>query len=56
VDCFLFLTFFDLNAKNCEDKTIFDIVCEYGYIEISELIIQKSAELNIDLDSNLLEV
>ena len=42
---------FDLmNIKN-ENMTVFHWACNYGSLEIAKMILQKSVELNINLNS-----
>ena len=40
----------DLNAKDWQLNTAFILACENGQSEIAEMLVQKSAELNIDLN------
>ena len=40
----------DLNAKNANGETAFNLACYKGESAIIEVLIQRSAELNIDLN------
>ena len=38
------------NVQDSVGKTGFHYVCQYGYSKIADLIVEKSTELNIDLN------
>ena len=40
----------ELNAKDKYGKTAFNWACFKGYLEVTEILIQKSAEFNIELN------
>ena len=40
----------DLNTKEEDGMTGFHCVCKYGYSNIAEMLVKKSADLNIELN------
>ena len=41
----------DLNSKDTNGKTAFQLACEYGHYEVAKRIINKSKQMKIDLNA-----
>ena len=37
------------NPQNLRDVTLFHLACEFGHYKIADMLVQKSAQFNIDL-------